>query len=917
MNPSRFLLCEVLTTVLLAAAAHRGLGEEPKRFPVPRDCIQPEIGYCHIAGMDFGEEGDRATGDRSALMLFEDGKPLGPPRSVHQDIREKGKGRYSHWTREGLYFSASDNTDPRTNGRRYEVASTNPKSTLGGLARFPARPKTHVEEIDTNRHEYRIEMGGTLDAENTKTLSTGNCLIAFQSNLSLTIENVGDTNVVNPRLVLNDRGNWYTFEDLLSEFTRGAATDQDKAYFIWQSMRENLYHETPLFANDVPHDPVRLMNFFGFNLCDDAGNAGCSVFHHAGLVGSKNRALNGHVQCEACVGGKLQFMDIDMDCFYLDRENERPVSGDACARDHDLVRRELNYGRVVSSFESSEAPAALFGPDDRLYDAQLRGHAIAYTLRPGEKADFRWDNAGKYCAESQQWAHRPKYFGNSKFVFRPRLDLKSAERDAAVAVGLAAATAADGSGNLAGTSADAYLVYRVGVPYAICGGTVRAGLGGKQAGDRCSIAVSLDGKTWKEVWTHQGAGVQVPVVTLDAALDVLNQPAKYGYFVRIGLGSVSAVAAASLDWLEIETDVMAAPASLPRLQLGANHAVYRAESPSACRVRITHEWQESDAVKPLPAIASPEYPQPGATIRDSVVTFSWPALDGARQYHFQVSRRPEFRYPYRPSLDVVIPTTKWCVPYTGTFSPDTTYYWRLRCCDPLGVWGAWSEPWTFQWQGPRVPVDLRVEQKDQTFILHWQPNPRGERPAKYEVYGSDQKGFSVHKDEHHVPGRGKAPANFLGETSETSMVVASPLAAAAAANRVYYRVVAIDGQGTASGCSDYVELPHPLIYSRPTTDASAGQPYRYAAQSFRSLGDYQNKPDPAAKDRRYDYRFWDVEENRFAVLEGPKWLTIDAQTGTLSGTPSEKDAGKTKVRLEVKNQFGGRAEQEFELKVGR
>jgi len=46
----------------------------------------------------------------------------------HRDIQEIGRGRYSHWndnpesgwrTIRGMLFSASDNSDPRTNGRHY------------------------------------------------------------------------------------------------------------------------------------------------------------------------------------------------------------------------------------------------------------------------------------------------------------------------------------------------------------------------------------------------------------------------------------------------------------------------------------------------------------------------------------------------------------------------------------------------------------------------------------------------------------------------------------------------------------------------------------------------------------------------------------------------------------------------------
>jgi len=57
---------------------------------------------------------------RSLLVLYENGKPLKMPHSTHSDIREQGCGLYSHW-KDLLYFSTSDNTDPNTNGRRYQI----------------------------------------------------------------------------------------------------------------------------------------------------------------------------------------------------------------------------------------------------------------------------------------------------------------------------------------------------------------------------------------------------------------------------------------------------------------------------------------------------------------------------------------------------------------------------------------------------------------------------------------------------------------------------------------------------------------------------------------------------------------------------------------------------------------------------
>lgn len=57
----------------------------------------------------------------SSMRLTEGLHSLGPQHSLHQDIIEKGEGRFSNWDN-WLYFSASDNSDPRANGRAYRVA---------------------------------------------------------------------------------------------------------------------------------------------------------------------------------------------------------------------------------------------------------------------------------------------------------------------------------------------------------------------------------------------------------------------------------------------------------------------------------------------------------------------------------------------------------------------------------------------------------------------------------------------------------------------------------------------------------------------------------------------------------------------------------------------------------------------------
>ncbi len=65
--------------------------------------------------------GDSVSHDsRSNIILYEDGKEFGVPHSGHQAISEEGGGKYSHW-RDHVQFSTIDNSNPKTNGRTYEI----------------------------------------------------------------------------------------------------------------------------------------------------------------------------------------------------------------------------------------------------------------------------------------------------------------------------------------------------------------------------------------------------------------------------------------------------------------------------------------------------------------------------------------------------------------------------------------------------------------------------------------------------------------------------------------------------------------------------------------------------------------------------------------------------------------------------
>ena len=121
-----FWLLVILWTISLAAVLIlwlpiNGLSDRfNQQLPVAVQAAQPSGYGPYGYGVPMGTNLLSQDGSfRSPAQLFEDGQPLGPGNALHADIGAQGGGRFSFWTDGFLYFSASDNSDPRTNGHKY------------------------------------------------------------------------------------------------------------------------------------------------------------------------------------------------------------------------------------------------------------------------------------------------------------------------------------------------------------------------------------------------------------------------------------------------------------------------------------------------------------------------------------------------------------------------------------------------------------------------------------------------------------------------------------------------------------------------------------------------------------------------------------------------------------------------------
>jgi len=95
-----------------------------RHFVIPPDRIQPlssTPSFAYVYAFDQSE-GDRPYSPRSRTKLFEAGRRLDMKTQREDEVRLAGGGRWTHEPGR-IVFSATDNSDPRRDGRTYTVVS--------------------------------------------------------------------------------------------------------------------------------------------------------------------------------------------------------------------------------------------------------------------------------------------------------------------------------------------------------------------------------------------------------------------------------------------------------------------------------------------------------------------------------------------------------------------------------------------------------------------------------------------------------------------------------------------------------------------------------------------------------------------------------------------------------------------------
>jgi hypothetical protein len=712
----------------------------------------------------------------------------------------------------------------------------------------------------------------------------------WESNRAVRMENVGATDVINPWLS-NGRNDFRSLNEMAEGVFQPGMTDREKALALWRLQTTHRFHASTTDAES--NDPVKVFNVYGYTTCGDDSICLAGLWKTAGFKVRPARVV-GHCITQVHYDGRWNLLDGDMGPFYLLRDNVTLAGEQDLVRDHDLVKRTHTHGILdADSRADAEWSAGLF-----IYEGEAGGDrnsardtTMNMVLRPNEALVWRWGHRvplryhgradilvwGQRAADricNGLWEYRPDF---TREVWRKGADTVE---NVLIKDGVLAAE----------ERKTGFLVWKMRSPYVFVGGRLEV----EGAGAR--FALSFDGKSWQEV--RENLDGQFPA----------NGPARYEYRLRCELP-----AGARLKRLAIVNDLQMAPLALPGMVVGDNRFTYTDQSTEPRRVRLTHEWVERSVSRPPAAPPAPVFPANEGRTDGSDIVFRWePSVDlegdGSADYHFELSERADLAWPLSSNFSKLVSNTadrgkpRYRTPYNGLLTPGRTYYWRVRARNGKGVWGPWSKTWSFTPGGPAQPVEVTLEpvpgNKD-SVMLRWKPNSASRPPARYRVYASDEKGFSVSDEPYRrnvgqsrdVPAQ--APGNFVAETENTELAVLGPGLDLPGANKAFYRVVAVDDRNKRSGPSDYVAAARPFIYSKPPRTARVGTEVRYQVSAVRSLGDLRLR----AVEGKEVAGFWDIEKPRFVLTQGPTWLHIEENTGLLQGVPDA--AGNTEVVVQV------------------
>ncbi|MHB1035708.1 MAG: hypothetical protein ACYC35_28250 [Pirellulales bacterium] len=612
-------------------------------------------------------------------------------------------------------------------------------------------PKSHVQDVTASPFIYNITQGGTMDGKMCTTLPGvwESYEQTWESNRSVRMENVGAADVINPWLTIGPI-DFFSQQTIADSVVKGLSTDREKALALFYFYITHRYHKGN-GDNTAQGDVSQAMNVFGFNTC---GNSTLCLSDLLDKVGMRDAIFShcpGHVVPQVFFDGKYNTLDGDMATMMLLRDNHTLANELDLVRDHDLIKRVHQYG-IMSPMDSvkNNEDYAQYYTWEGTTTQQLDGWAwwnMGMVLRPHEAIEWRWGHETPAKVHGDMAGYPPTVpdtIDNGVWEYAPDFKNDSQWRRGATVTNVTnkdgVLTATDGG---AGT-----IVWRMKMPYQFVGGTLAA------AGDGYVFEVGfLDPKDWrKTVYTPLGTLAEFDRPFKGRTADAQE------YWLRCTL-----TGKASLSAVRITNDIQMAPLAMPSMTVGNNRFTYvehtdnRSGASAARHLRITHSWVERSKTRPPQASASCVSPANGGKSDGTDVVFQWSAAtdpdgDAIADYHFQLSDRPDMRWPMSPNFDKYVSRTpdkgraRYTLPRPGFLTHGRTYYLLARQGEGFQRrLGTVERDVEFHRRGAGLPNRRRAQTRREERHRHLDVERQPGGNAARQVSGLRQRREGVHR----------------------------------------------------------------------------------------------------------------------------------------------------------------------------
>lgn len=395
------LLCGTVIQPVQIQAEQRILqAESEQKSNVVTELIHPndithEQGVAYSTRLSIPRDADKNS--ESRCVLLENGKPLPFPHALHSRIREQGGGHYSHWTPGTLYFSTSDSSDPRTNGRKYELVST--ESYLQKSTSFVLTESISEITVPVNPHKE-------------------------SQPLKMIWQNLDSKSRITPAWKRKGAPDLSSQSAMLASILKPEMNAEEKSIAIWKFLVDWRYHFDPAEQGDELHDPVKFLNVYGYGFCDDCATNFMVLARKAGLQ-SRVWGLSGHVVAETFYDGRWHMFDPDHQVFYRNRRGE--IAGVEELAEQPQIITKTPTDPLGSP---SELVAKLYTStsDNRVNERQprIKDTSALPILEPLDYVEFRYSNPDRVHQKAKSISRQPPRAGHGvlKRTIRDLRELK-------------------------------------------------------------------------------------------------------------------------------------------------------------------------------------------------------------------------------------------------------------------------------------------------------------------------------------------------------------------------------------------------------------------------------------------------------------------------------------------------------------